>query len=328
MKFVAMLMLSVSWLHSQTEEKAEVSRRVPVDGQLPAYRPAEKFSGQKFKIEGSGVMATILTPMAERFVAIHRETEIDLSYPSSAAVFDGLMEGRITFAAMSRALTEPEKLAFERKFERKLIEICIALDALEILVNRFNPVSGITIEQLDAIYSSAGLRGNAPVAVWGDLGMGGSWLNQPIEAYGGGTGWGTTRTFETLVSLGAESKSTVHQRNIETGIPAAVAKDISAIGYSCLGKRSAEVRSVPVAASNGSPYVACTAETLQNGSYPLRRPLYLYIVPEKNGNLLPVVRDFLLFSMSRDGQIVVSESGMVPLDAKQAAAERKILLGR
>lgn len=320
-KWIVCLGIGVAQVFAETE----VTRRVPVDPKLPAYEVAAPLSPQKLSINGSGVMAGIITPLTKQFVAIHKDVDVELSYPSSTVVFDGLMDGTITVGAMSRALTELEKIAFERKYGHRIFEVCIALDALEILVNRFNPVAGITLEQLDGIYSTACLRGGPPVSAWGDLGLSGTWLNLPVEAYGGGPGWGTTRTFESLVCWGAVSKPSVHQKNIEDGILEAVAADVAGIGYTCLGQRSAEVRSVPVAESPAGPFVSCTAQTLQDGTYPLRRPLYLYVVPGGDGEMPAVVRGFLHFALSRDGQKIVSESGMVPLDAKQAALERKRL---
>lgn len=291
---------------------------------LPEYRPQEQIAGS-FSVVGSGVMSSLLRTARKQFTTLHPEASIELSFPSSATVLEGLLTGRVKMGAMSRPMDQLEKKAFARTFGREILEVAIVQDALRILVHRLNPIPSLTLEQLDAIYSPAGLRGAAPATVWGDLGMAGSWELEPVEAYGGAPGWGTTLTFEGLVSWGARSKPGVHQANIETGVTAAVAANLGAIGYTCLGPLPDETRTVPVAENAASPPVDCTTANLQNGSYPLRRQLYLYIAPGADGSIPPASREFLLFLLSRTGQAAVAESGMVPLGAKQIWDQREKL---
>jgi phosphate transport system substrate-binding protein len=291
---------------------------------LPEYRPEEQITGS-FSMAGSGIMASLLRIARKQFTAIHAEASIELSFPSSATVLEGLLTGRVKLGAMSRPMGKLEKKAFARTFGREILEVCVAQDALQILVHRLNPITSLTLEQLDAIYSPAGLRGAAPATTWGDLGVGGSWELEPIEAYGGAPGWGTTLTFESLVTWGALSKPGVHQVNIESGVPEAVATNLGAIGYTCLGPLPDDARAVPVAENAASAPVDCTPANLQNGSYPLRRQLYLYIAPEKDGSISPASREFLLFLLSRNGQAAVADSGMAPLSGKQVRDQRNAL---
>lgn len=304
----------------EAEDKPEL--RIPIDPGLPVYSGAGV--NGTLMIEASGVMQDIFTPATKLFTELNPGAKIRLSYPSSNSVFQSLIDGKIRVGAMSRFLTNPEKKAFEQKFGAKILEICIAMDALEIVVHRYNPITEITFEQLDAIYSPAALRGGNPVFTWGDLGLGGSWQSQPVEIYGGAPQWGTTLTFEALVTWGVPTKPGIHETAIER-IPDAVAKNFGAIGYTSLGRRNREVKSLPVAESAVGPFIACTPETLGNGSYPLRRQLYLYIVPEAGGRVSELIRDFLLLMLSREGQHIVSEAGMIPLGVEEIKKERSLI---
>ncbi len=291
---------------------------------LPDYQPSAPIT-QSFKIYGSGVMANLLEKATKEFVAVHPDTTVELSFPSSAGVLDGLINGSVTFGAMSRPMGDLEKKSFARKYGHEILEICVAQDALQVLVHRHNPIPGLTLDQLDAIYSSVGLRGGLPVTTWGDLGLPGAWVNEPVEPYGGSPGWGTTLTFEGLVSWGALSKASVRPLNIESGVPQAVAANLGAIGYTCLGPPQDGTRTVPVAENISAPFVACTPENVQNGSYSLRRLLYLYAAPGPDGTIDRAFREYLLFLLSGAGQKVVAESGMLPLGIPQALAERQKL---
>ncbi len=300
--------------------KAQTEREEPPP--LPAYVPVEKKLAGEFTVVGSGVMTKLIRLLEGSYETIYPGMDLTMSAPSSAAVPNGLIEGAIQVGAMSRPMDQSEKQAFFEKYGYPIREFRIARDALIVVVHGTNPLPGITLEQLDGIYSDLHLRGGQPVQTWGDLGLSGAWAGEPVNAHGGGEGWGTTTTFEKLVCYGAATRSGVSVEDIENGIPQAVSKDEYAIGYTCLGTTQKDIKALPIAERSGDPFVAPTPENLLDGSYPLERDLYLYVAPDKENRIPIEIREFLRFILSREGQAVVSDSGMIPLIAPQVKKER------
>lgn len=278
-----------------------------------SYVPLDKSLSGQFTVVGSGVMSKMLRLLEESYEAMYPDMDLNLSAPSSAAVPTGLIKGTIAVGAMSRPMYPSEKQAFLEKHGFPIQEFQIARDALLIVVNRTNPLPGITMAQLDGIYSESRLRGGEKIETWSDLGLAGEWTSQPVKAFGGGKGWGTTTTFENLVCESAVSRSGILVDDIEEGIPQAVARDPYAIGYTCLGTTQADIKALPIAEKSGDPLVAPNAENLLNGTYPLERDLYLYVAPDGGGRVPPAVEEFVRFILSKQGQEVVAKSGMIPL---------------
>jgi phosphate transport system substrate-binding protein len=260
--------------------------------------------------------------LEEGYEAIYPEMDLKMSAPSSAAVPTGLIDGNILVGAMSRPMSQTEKQAFFEKYGYPIKEFRIARDALIVVIHGTNPLPGITMEQLDGVYSDRRLRGGPKIQTWGDLGLSGAWASQPVKAFGGGEGWGTTTTFEKLVCYGALSREDISVEDIENGIPDAVSKDAYSIGYTCLGTTQKDIKAVPIAETASDPFVAPTPENLLDGSYPLERDLYLYVAPDQGGRIPITIREFLRFILSKEGQAAVADSGMIPLTAPQVKKEQ------
>lgn len=313
--FLLFLLAGLAVVEAQTEREAPPPP-------LPTYAPVENKLAGEFTVIGSGVMTKMIRLLEEGYETIYPEMDLKVNAPSSAAVPTGLIEGHIQVGAMSRPMDQSEKQAFFEKYGYPIKEFRIARDALIMVVHGTNPLPGITMEQLDGIYSDRLFRGGQQVQTWGDLGLSGVWASQPVNAFGGGEGWGTTTTFEKLVCYGAPSRSGISEEDIENGIPSAVSKDPYAIGYTCLGTTQKDIKALPIAERTGDPFVAPTPENLLDGSYPLERDLYLYVAPDQGGRIPITIREFLRFILSKEGQAVVADSGMIPLTAPQVKKER------
>lgn len=295
----------------------EVAATPPRTGNLPDYESRISVSGS-ISLSGSGVMASFLRSAANHFQRIHPEVSVHLAFPSSAGVIERLFDGSCPLGATSRPLSGAERKSLERRHGAPVAECVVGRDGLLVIVHRTNPLPGISLDQLDGIYSDALLRGGTTLTRWGELGLGGHWEQVPIVPWGGAAGWGTTLCFAALACQGAPGKPAVQTANVETGIPMAVAQMQNAIGYTTLSADCSAVRILPVAEIAGAPFVPCTPATLGDGSYPLGRELYVYVVMDPGNPNLPACLAFVRFVLSRAGQDLAAGAGFVPIDATQA----------
>lgn len=179
--------------------------------------------------------------------------------------------------------------------ERNAFQIPVAWDALVAFVHKDNPVNSITFKQLNRIYLGE-------ITNWKELGG----KNAPIELYvRRGKMSGVGRTLRELVFANYDQnfKATYVVKSsgpVEKG----VVKNINGLGVS--GISSAKKRKVKLLQLDGK---APTYENIKNGSYALYRPLYLVI---KRGNKAPLVRNFVKYALSREGQNIIRAQGTVP----------------
>ena len=104
-----------------------------------------------------------------------------------------------------------------------------------------------------------------------------------------------------------------------------ITADKYAMGYSGIGYKTSDVKSVALAAKDGGEFVADDAANVYAGTYPLSRFLYVYINRAPGKPIDPLVRQFLEFVLSKDGQEIVVKDGYLPLLGKHVAEEKKTL---
>lgn len=100
-----------------------------------------------------------------------------------------------------------------------------------------------------------------------------------------------------------------------------VARDLGGIGYSGIGYKTSGVKTLAIAKKAGEPFYGTDAETVLSGKYPLSRYLYLYINKAPNKPLDPMVREFVKFVLSREGQEVVVKDGYLPMSSTMAGKQ-------
>ena len=266
-----------------------------VDQQVPRYSAQSRVSG-KVEIDGSNTMKTILETWKNKLEKIHPDLEISLKTDGSNTGVESLMSGRTKIAAMSRPMTNQEIEKFTKQIGYAPTAIPVAVDAFAVFVHKDNPLDHITLQQLDALFSSDRRRG-APESIdtWGQLGLSGVWEKSSIVSH-------------IVVQPGAAS--VVH----------AVMNDPYAVGYSGIGYRTNSVKPLHVASVDGDAFVEPTFESASNGSYPLRRVLYLYVNEPPDMEHAPLLSEIIKFAVSLEGQQVVAKSGFFPLPTKDLMA--------
>jgi len=233
--------------------------------------------------------------------------------------------GKPVILASSRTMATSEIQEFAAAHGYEPTVIPIAMDAVAFYVYKDNPIVSLTLDQVDGIFSSTRRRGQPkPLDTWGQLGLTGAWEGAQIRLYGRDKKSGTREFVRETVLMGGEFDEAIHEEPGAASVILALSRDEFGIGYSGLGLMASSVRIVPLAEKAGDPTVAPTVTTVMDGSYPLRRYLYLYVDNSPKAGLPPAIREFLAFLNSREGRDAVVATGFYPVpiravDRPQAA---------
>ncbi len=298
------------------------SAEVKVD---PAVKGYEKVSGISGNLNGVG--SDTLNNMMDMWLAEFRKAypNVTTSYKGegSSTAPPALIEGVAQLGPMSRGMKDSEIDKFEKKYGFKPTEISVALDCLAVFVNKDNPVRGMTLAQLDCIFSSTRKSGYRDITRWGQVNLTGDWKDRPISLYGRNSASGTYGYFKDHALLKGDFKNSVKEQPGSAAVINAVASDIGGIGYSGIGYKTADVRAIPLCKNHEDPLAEPTFDNALDGSYPLGRALKIYVVKKPNEPLPPLVSEFIKFVLSKEGQQVVVSDGFGPLPPAALTEELK-----
>ena len=280
------------------------------------YVKGAEVSGTVISI-GSDTLANLMNFWSEAFKKEHPNVTFQIESKGSATAPPALTEGKSLLGPMSRAMKEDEVDKFDKKHGFKPTRFDVALDCLAVWVHKDNPVKGFTLAQLDSIFSSTRKSGYADISTWKQAGVTeGDLAELPISLYGRNSESGTYAYFKEHVMGKGDFKDSVKQQPGSAGVVQAVGKDRQGIGYSGIGYRTSDVRAVPLAKSDAEKAVEPTFENALNKTYPLGRTLYIYVAKEPGKPLPPVVKEFLSFVLSKEGQEIVVKDGFGQLPDK------------
>jgi len=295
--------------------------QVEVDSALPDYAKTSGVAGNLSSV-GSDTLANLMTLWAEAFKKTYPNVNIQIQAAGSSTAPPALTEGTSNLGPMSRLMKDKEIEAFERKYNYKPTPIAVAIDALAVFVHKDNPIEGLYIEQVDAIFSSTRTCGAfEAVDRWGQLGLPGAWASREIQLYGRNSVSGTYGYFKDHALCKGDFRNTVNEQPGSASVVQSVSSSLNGIGYSGIGYTTSSVRAVPLARSHDKPFVAATPEMAISGNYPLARFLYVYVNKEPGKPLPPLTHEFLKLVLARQGQQVVVKDGYIPLPAAIAARE-------
>lgn len=298
---------------------AALAQAVKVDPALPSYEKASGVSGN-FTSVGSDTLNNLMTLWAETYKRYYPNVNIQIQGAGSSTAPPALIEGAANFGPMSRLMNAKEIEAFEKKFGYKPTPVPAAIDALAVYVNKDNPIKGLSIPQVDAIFSATRKCGApADITTWGQVGMTGEWASRTIALYGRNSVSGTYGYFKERALCKGDFKRNVAEQPGSASVVQSVTGQIGAIGYSGIGYKTSGVRALPLAAKDGQPFVEADAVHAIDGTYPLSRVLYFYVNKRPNQPLAPLEREFVKLVLSKQGQEAVIKDGFVPLPAPLAA---------
>lgn len=284
-----------------------------VDPKLPVYKTASGVSGNLSSV-GSDTLANLMTLWAEEFKRAYPNVNIQIQAAGSSTAPPALTEHTSNLGPMSRQMKSKEEEAFEKKHGYKATPIRVAIDALAVYVHKDNPIKGMSIPEVDAVFSSTRKCGHgSDITQWGQVGLSGAWKNRDIQLYGRNSVSGTYGYFKKKGLCKGDFKNNVNEQPGSASVVQSVSVSLNGIGYSGIGYRTSGVKAVALTKKPGDPYIEATPENAASGKYPLSRYLYVYVNKHPNKPLPPLEREFIKLVLSKAGQQVVIKDGYIPL---------------
>ena len=324
-KSVLRLSLSAFGLTTLLLAAGAAAQAVQVDSALPDYRPVQGVSGS-LKSVGSDTMNNEMALWAEGFGGHYPNVKIEMEGKGSSTAPTALIEGTSQFGPMSREMKSEEVDKFEKRYGYKPTALRTSIDMLAVYVHKDNPIKGLTMQQVDAIFSKSRKGGyEKDVRTWGDLGLTGEWADKPISLYGRNEASGTYGFFKEHALFKGDYKDEVKAQPGSSAVVQGVASDKYAIGYSGIGYKTADVRAVPIARGPNEACVEALPDNGYSGDYPMARFLYLYVNHKPGARLDPLRREFVRYVFSKQGQTEVVKDGYLPVPATVAAEDLSLV---
>lgn len=244
---------------------------------------------KSINIVGSTTVLPIAQACAEKFMDLKKDVNVSVKGGGSGVGIAALIDGTCDIANSSRAMKKEEVEKAKGKGINP-VEHVIAKDGLAIVVHPSNPVKALTVEQVRDIYSGR-------ISNWREVGG----KDMKIVVVSRDSASGTYEAFHELVLKGDKLRGDALLLASNQAVATTVAQTEGAIGYIGLGYLSSSVKALDI---DG---VKPSKETVVNGSYKLSRPLFMYTNGEPKG----LVKEFIDFVLSPEGQKIVEEQGFV-----------------
>jgi phosphate transport system substrate-binding protein len=313
--------LTIAGIALLTTASLGVAAELRIDKNLPEYTSVSGVSGNLNSI-GSDTLNNLMLMWAEGFRAIYPNVNIQIQGAGSSTAPAALIDGTAQIGPMSRAMTGAEMDRFEARHGYKPTEVRVAIDALAVWVNRENPITGLSLQEVDAIFSNTRRLGySEAIQTWGGTGLTGDWRNRPISVYGRNSVSGTYGFFKTVALGGGDFDGNRYQEQPGSStVVQSVTADRFGIGYSGIGYGTSGVRAISIAQNKGGELFEPTPENCISGEYPLARFLFVYVNKNPREPMDRLTYEFLRYVNSIPGQEAVVRDGFFPLPAPVAKA--------
>ena len=209
---------------------APAGAQVTVDEKLAEYEPTSGVTGT-IKSVGSDTMNNLMSLWAEGFNKFYPAVRVEIEGKGSSTAPPALIEGTANFGPMSRDMKASEIDEFEAKFGYKPTLLPTSIDMLAVYVNKDNPIEGLSLPQVDAIFSGTRKLGAAKdITKWGDVGLTGAWATGPISLYGRNSASGTYGYFKEHALGKGDFKDSVKEQPGSSAVVQGVASEKLGIG--------------------------------------------------------------------------------------------------
>jgi phosphate transport system substrate-binding protein len=341
-------------------DKPHYTKKFDLSG-MPHYVPKQqltgwiRFHGNNYLVDGK-----LGEYWQQGFAKYQPGIRISFYLPTAAVAFAALYYNQADMV-MGHKPSFYDLLAYQRIMSFDPVEITAVTGSYDvpgwesstvILVNKDNPLKGITMEQLDGVFGAAREGGWAGtnfrpdwargpeknIRTWGQLGLKGEWADKPINVYGFNLRYNTATDFADRVLQASDKwNENIHayahivqpngKRYIQADqITDALARDKYGIAFNRYRGERPGIRRVPVAASERQPYVEHTLDNVQNRTYPLYNEQYFYTNVKPGTSMDPLVKEFLRYVLSQEGQADVMRDGKyLPLTAEVVREQLKKL---
>jgi phosphate transport system substrate-binding protein len=257
---------------------------------------------QTIENKGSDTLVNLALAWAEAYMGSYPEVRISVTGGGSGTGIAAMINGTVDIANASREM-KPEEIAAAEENGISPVEFVVARDAIAVVVHPSNPVDELALQQISDIYTMK-------ITNWSEV----DGEDRPIVLLSRESNSGTYVYFlENVIRLGDDESDLLFAPDTllmpsSEGISAEVRQNPNAIGYDGLGYVTPDQKVIAVARDADSLPMLPSVETVNDGSYPISRPLYMYTAGEPTGQVKAYM-DWLL----GDGQSLVSELGFVPL---------------
>jgi phosphate transport system substrate-binding protein len=302
------------------EPKDHGERKITVDARIPDYKSVPLLSG-KVRSVGSSTLTNLLNRWVDAFKLIYPGVEFDVVGGGSGIAAPALLSGQAELAPMSRPMNAKEIEDFKKKFSHAPTRITVALDAIAVYVNKYNPIEVLTLKQLDGIFSISHKRGSKEIKTWGQLGAQGEWQDKEIIIKSPARTHGMYTVFREMVLDNGDYRYDMRAEPVSSSIVQGIGAEPTAIGFASYFYHTRRTRPLAVAANDGAPAFPPTQQNCLEGKYPLARFLYVYVNKKPDAPLSPMATQFLAFICSKQGQETAAHEGNYPLNADVLAKE-------
>ncbi len=346
----ALVLLAAAAARPRAAAAAVLDSRPHVDalGDFPAYRPREDVAGV-IRIWGHGhIKLPWMKPLVQSWETglrrYHPGIAIDYQMHGTSSGIPALFTGIGDIAILGEEILPGAAAAFEKVRRYPPLGIEIATGSLDVrnfdyaqmfFVHRANPLSRVTLQQLDAIFGAEHRRGPRNIRVWGEMGLDGEWTDRPITPYG----WAIDDSFgfyiQEAVLAGSHRWNCALREYVHVHRPDgtiydhgqqildALARDRHGIAVSNIRYAGPDVKALAIAASAAGPYVQASEASLVDRTYPLARTIPAVVDRAPGRPLDAKVREFLGYVLSREGQeAIVRDHRYLPLSPAFAARQR------
>ncbi|MEO1510741.1 MAG: phosphate ABC transporter substrate-binding protein, partial [Planctomycetota bacterium] len=264
-----------------------VSTAPRLDPDLKPYAPSGSAVSGKIKIVGSDTMLNLSTFWGSEFRRFYPGVQVEVEGKGSSTAPPALIDNQAQFGPMSRSMAPSEIDEFDERRGFEPTELRVAIDCVAMFVHRDNPIESLSLDQVEEAFSVAG----GGDLTWGDLGVSDpAWARKRVSLYGRNSASGTYKYFKTYALADQDYRKTVKEQPGSAGVVNAISTDRYGLGYSGVGYRTPDVKTIGLSFGPGEPIAQPTQEGALSGDYPLARFLYMYVGHDPREEIDPLQR--------------------------------------
>lgn len=301
------------------------AQQVQVDPDVAPYKRLNTPLSGEVTVFGASAMKKTMESWAEAFTKLYPNVKFQLTHKGSSTAAAPLVMGVSQLAPMGRELWDCELTQFRftwgylplgLRVSRGSYNIPQRSQILTVYVNKDNPIQKLTLAQLDAIFSKSRKRGyKEDITTWGQLGVTGEWAAHPINLYGlNEDSTGVAEWFRVNALLKGKWRDSVTEQPGPKELIQKITDDRFGIGFTGVSYLDPNIKIVALSESDSGPFSSGSMADVLGGKYPLTRSMYIYINKTPGKPIDRIIKEFLAFVLSKEGQEAVVKAGeLLPL---------------